>query len=187
MFKKQLRFGKLGESKISSWVRSRGSYVLPAYEIEQQTGKGPRIFAPYGKEYISPDLLVFSHDGVSWIEAKHKTVFTWHRITQRWTTGIDRNHFHGYMQLADEWPWAIWLLFLHESATPDDRDINAGCPESCPVGLFGNELFYLSENINHEHDNWGKYGMVYWEHEKLKLIATLEEVNKAHKEIMIDA
>lgn len=181
MFKEKLAFGKLGESQIASWLRARGHYVLPVYEIEENQGKGPRLFAP-SREFIAPDLLVFDCDGIRWIEAKHKTVFTWHRITERWTTGIDRNHWNDYVALAETWPWPIWLLFLHENEEPDDRD-KPYCQGTCPVGLFGNDLLYLKDNINHEHENWGRHGMVYWSHEILKEVATLNEVYEAYEKV----
>lgn len=181
MFDKRLDFGLLGESKISSWLRRRGRWVLPAYEKEENTGKGPRLWSPECR-YITPDLLVFSADGIAWIEAKHKTVFSWHRITECWCTGIDRKHWGAYSELANDWSWEIWLLFLHESDQPDKRDIPF-CPPKCPTGLFGGRLRDLASMINHMHDNWGPYGMVYWSHGSLRQFATLEEVNDAHIEI----
>lgn len=178
MFNERLAFGKLGESKIASWLRNRGNYVLPVYETEMKY-KGPRLYAPT-REIISPDLLVFSHEGVRWIEAKHKTVFTWHRITKRWTTGIDRRHYREYLSLAEEFPWPIWLLFLHESEEPNNRD-KEYCPKKCPTGLYGGDILELNDSINHEHDGHGKSGMVYWALESLIELATLQEVNSATK------
>lgn len=176
MFKERLAFGKLGESKIASWLRTRGNYVLPVYETEEQY-KGPRLYAPT-REIVSPDLLVFNFEGIRWVEAKHKTVFTWHRITERWTTGIDRRHYKEYLSLAEEWPWPIWLLFLHESDEPDERD-KEYCPKKCPIGLYGGDILLLNKKINHEHDNWGKSGMVYWAEKSLIKLATLQEINNA--------
>ncbi len=178
MFKRKLEFGQLGESKISSWLRERGRWVLPIYEVEETVGKGPRLFSPE-RRYIAPDLFVFSLDGVVWVEAKHKSVFTWYRKGSKWTTGIDRNHWQAYLELKNDWPWPIWILFLHESETPDPRDTEF-CPASCPTGLFGNSIDLMAETISHESDKWGRNGMVYWAHESLQEIATLEEVNHAH-------
>ena len=177
MFNDNLSFGKLGEGLIASWLRSRGQYVLPAYEIEMQEGKGPRLFAP-DREYITPDLLVFNSDGVRWIEAKHKSVFTWHRISNRWTTGIDRNHYQEYIALAEDWPWEIWLLFLHEKDEPAPRD--KPYPSGlCPVGLFGNNLLVLKETVNHEHAGWGRHGIVYWAEDKLIKLASIEKIKES--------
>lgn len=177
-FPEQLVFGKVGESKIAQWLLTRGKYLLPVYEMLNDEKKGPRLFG-CGRDFIAPDILVWSHKGVCWIEAKHKNVFTWHRITKRWVTGIDRRHYRNYLALAKAWrPWPIWLLFLHESAEPHGRD-KPYSPPVCPIGLYGGELFELSEKVNHEHPNWGPSGMVYWAESELKKLATLEEINKS--------
>lgn len=75
-FAQTLEFGKIGESDIAYWLRDRNNCVLPIYEKEIDEGKGPRLFSPNG-EHIVPDMLVLPE--VEWIEAKHKSVFTWHR------------------------------------------------------------------------------------------------------------
>jgi len=149
--------------------------VLPIYDIEYDTGKGPRIFGSDGG-LVAPDLLVINHNGVLWIEAKHKTVFTWHRNTKRWTTGIDRNHYEQYLKVQDAIGWPVWLLFLHRCSTPDVRD-RRYCPEKCPTGLFGQQLSILKKKENHRHGNWGPSGMVYWWHESLRELASIEAVN----------
>jgi len=177
-FQKNLAFGQQAETEIAKWMMKRGHLILPVYDIEYETGKGPRVFAK-DAQYVAPDLLVLKNGNgldVLWIEAKHKTVFTWHRITEKWTTGIDRHHYHSYIALQDRIPIPIWLLFLHKSKTPDIRDLKAGCPSECPVGLFGERLVTLKQCPNHEHPNWGKHGMVYWNYKSLKLLAPLEEL-----------
>jgi len=176
-FQKQLAFGQQAETAIAKWVMRRGSLVLPIYDIEYDTGKGPRLFDRDG-EYIAPDLLVINkHKQVLWIEAKHKTVFTWHRISKPpcWTTGIDRNHYQGYLRIQNRIDWPVWLLFLHRSSQPDARDLTHGCPESCPVGLFGDTLERLAKCVNHESPKWGRYGMVYWSAASLKELGPLSE------------
>jgi hypothetical protein len=177
-FSKNLPFGKQGESEIALWVRYRGSHVLPVYEKELNEGKGPQLFLSSG-ELIAPDMLVFNSNNLKacWIEAKHKSVFSWHRITEKWVTGIDIRHYNNYLELLELSPWPIWLLFLHK----EDRCEIRGEPYPCPVGLFGNTLEYLKNNVNHRHTNWGKSGMVYWAYSSLKLLATLGEVQEAVK------
>jgi len=168
-FERQLTFGKVGESLIAGWFKRKGYAVLPVYEIEAHTGKGPQVFLQTA-ELIAPDMLCFMGQKVFWIEAKHKSVFSWHRITRRWVTGIDRRHYHDYLKVAEASPWPVWLMFLHRN------DYTNEPPHNCPSGLFGGELKRLKDNVNHEHDNWGKSGMVYWAHETLLQLATLEEV-----------
>lgn len=171
-FARSLEYGQAGESAIAAWLYTHGYYVLPIYEKIVDTGKGPQLFTPT-KSLIAPDLLVYKQDKTAlWIEAKHKNAFTWHRITQRFVTGIDLRHYCDYCQVADESPWPVWLMFLHEGGQAKDS------PPS-PDGLYGNTLDHLREHENHRHGNWGSGGMVYWAIENLKKFASLDEVNAA--------
>lgn len=178
-FERQLVFGQIAETLIAKWIISRGSMVLPVYDVEIESGKGPRLFGGKYVELVSPDLLVLSSKGggVQWIEAKHKTVFTWHRISGQWTTGIDKRHYEHYLKVDEQTPWPVWLLFLHQSEQPSEIDVPHGCPDKCPTGLFGRSLSELKDCENHRHDNWGKSGMVYWAHKSLKLLATLKQIH----------
>lgn len=168
-FRETFSYGRVGESRIANWFKGRGFSILPVYEIEIEQGKGPRLFTP-DEQLIAPDMLIFRANGTCWIEAKHKTAFSWHRITQKWVTGIDIKHYEDYCNIAQYSEWPIWLLFLHEGGQAKDS------PPNSPSGLFGNSLKYLIENENHRHENWGKGGMVYWSIEHLKQLATLEEI-----------
>ena len=172
-FQQSLSRGKIGESAISTWLNRRGFNCLPVYEKEISDGKGPTLFCASGDQLVLPDILAFKDKEVYWVEAKHKTAFTWHRITSRWVTGIDFRHYEEYRKVQALNPhWEIWLFFLHQKGTAKDT------PDGLvsPSGLFGHRLNYLSENENHRHDNWGNRGMVYWAHETLKKIADIEEV-----------
>lgn len=172
-FRMQLQKGQLGESVIARWCMSRGNSVLPVYEKEIDTGKGPRFFTPKG-QLVAPDMFIIP--SMHWVEAKHKTVFSWHRKTQRWCTGIDLNHYADYQKVQATSTRPVWLLFLHRSSQPDTRDIDMGCPSICPTGLFGNSLDYLVKNENHRHENWGRHGMVYWAEDALRVLATIQEI-----------
>lgn len=169
VFKAALQYGSAGESAIAQWLRRRGLTVLPAYEKIINSGKGPRLFLPEGL-LIAPDLLVFDARRVLWVEAKHKTAFSWHRLTQRWVTGIDLHHYEHYLRVDQESPWPVWLMFLHEGGQAKDS------PPNSPSGLFANSIRVLAECENHRHDAWGNGGMVYWAHDKLILLAPLAEV-----------
>jgi len=183
-FRQQLAVGKLAESQIATWLRHRGNCVLPVYEIEMTAGKGPQVFLP-NEGLIAPDLFVFPfEDGTkaTWIEAKHKSVFSWHRITQRWVTGIDLNHYVDYLVVDDKTPWDVWLLFLHVKESTPDRDE----PWPCPTGLFGRPLRLLRDCENHKSEprnngsGWGRNGMVYWARDSLILLADMPTVMKAY-------
>jgi hypothetical protein len=175
-FAQSLQVGQLGESIIARWFRNRGFSVLPVYEVEIDAGKGPRLFAPT-EQLIAPDILAFKGDNTYWIEAKHKTHFSWHNKTRQWVTGIDLRHYEDYCKLHDSTPWPVWLLFLHKDAKPWDQDKDKwNCPAECPVGLFGQTIQVLREKENHRHENWGKDGMVYWAHTTLLPLATLKEI-----------
>ena len=193
-FADHLATGRVTEGVIANWVRSRGNSVLPVYEKEIDEGKGPQFFSP-DEELVAPDMLVFPAapsggsanartGSIIWLEAKHKTVFTWHRISQRWTTGIDFHHFESYLRVQELSARPVWLLFYHSSATPNPRDVppnehGGGCPDECPTGLFGRSLSELAENINHKSDRHGRHGMIYWHVDKLIKLATLDEVEVA--------
>jgi len=175
-FASALQFGQLGESHIAGWLRGRGQGVLPVYEKEIDSGKGPQFFAAVG-EFAAPDLFVFP--ACEWAEAKHKTVFTWYRKERRWTTGIDIHHFNDYLSVQAQSTRRVWLFFLHRCATPHQRDIDANCPSSCPTGLFCGSLDYLTRHESHRSDKHGPHGMVYWGVDVLKKVADLEEMASA--------
>lgn len=170
-FAQKLAYGQMGESVIARWLRERGNWVLPVYEKETDDSKGPRLFLPHG-ELIAPDLLAFSPSAnyVSWIEAKHKSAFTWHRRTERWVTGIDLRHYADYLRICEESPWPVWLLFLQRAGQAKDS------PPDCPTGLYGENLAVLRHCENHRHENWGRSGMVYWWVGSLRKLAELADL-----------
>lgn len=171
-FTRNLASGKVGESLIACWLRSKGYNIMPVYEIEIPQGKGPRLYATTG-ELIAPDMLVFGCNRVRWVEAKHKEAFSWHRITGRWVTGIDLTHYEHYLRVAQISPWPVWLMFLQQGGQAKDS------PPNSPSGLFGGDLTRLSENENHRFGGYGKGGMVYWAHETLQRLAAMDEVYRA--------
>lgn len=171
-FNQQLSVGKVGESVIKQWLNSIGFSVLPVYEKMDSEYKGPQLFTPTGGQ-IAPDMFVFRGEKCMWIEAKHKSAFSWHRITGRWVTGIDLRHYLDYCKIDDDSPFPVWLLFLQRSGQAVDS------PPNCPTGLFGNPLKYLRMHENHRHANHGKSGMVYWSVAHLQKIASLEVVLSA--------
>jgi len=163
-FAESLERGRVGESRIAQFFKDKGYNVLPVYELETDTGKGPQLFTPR-KGLIAPDMLVFKADKGTdkcfWVEAKHKTAFSWHRNTSRWVTGIDLRHYRDYCEVDECTPWSVWLMFWQRGGQAKDS------PPS-PAGLYGNTLEYLRQHENHRHANWGQSGMVYWNINSLK-------------------
>ena len=168
----------MAETRIARWLLSRGNILMPVYDIEIETGKGPRVFSR-AFQAAAPDLYVWNHNGAFWCEAKHKTVFTWYRKTKQWETGIDLHHWHHYERISSETKVPVWLLFLHELSTPDIKDRkHECCPDSCPTGLFGEQMDVLHTKVSHTSGRYGRYGMVYWAHRDLRMLDTLENVSK---------
>lgn len=180
-FRESLQVGQLGESAIAQWLRRRGWHVLPAYEKEIDNGKGPRLFMAEGddaSELITPDLLAMRSGLFLWIEAKHKTVFSWYGTGHCWNTGVDKRHFDDYVQVQQRTAIPVWLLFLHRESTPwaGDRERWPDCPDECPTGLFGGRIDVLEKSGRFD-PRWGPSGMIYWQPiAHLHLIATLAEV-----------
>lgn len=172
-FQQSLHVGQTGESWIARYLQSRGWNVLPVYEKLIDDGKGPRVFTAESP-LIAPDMLVFNGEQAHWVEAKHKTAFTWHRITSRWVTGIDQQHFDHYCEIASSSPWPVWLLFLHRGGQAKDS------PSASPDGLWGGLVDDLKNNYNHKHGNWGRTGMIYWARAEdggaLECLATMEQL-----------
>lgn len=170
-FPAALQYGQVGESLIARWLRARGWFVLPAYEVTPGRYKGPRLLTPTD-ELIVPDLLVFNDEMAAWAEAKRKNAFTYHHLTGDWTTGIDLPVYRDYLRVEAETGWPVWLFFLQEPGQAKDS------PEGCPTGLYIGSLRWLSQekNIHHTHPNGGNAGMIYWAPDKLKKLASLDEL-----------
>lgn len=172
-FRENLGYGQAGESEIARWLIGRGSTVLPVYEKIIDTGKGPQLYTAIGN-LVAPDLVALKDQKFTWIEAKRKSAFTWHRITQRWVTGIDLRHYEDYIKVREVVGAPVWLLFLHEGGQAKDS------PKESPAGLFGSEIIQLMQNENHRHKNHGRSGMVYWARRDdggpLALIASVDEI-----------
>lgn len=169
-FQKNLTWGQAAETEIALWLRSRGNTVIPIYEKVIDTGKGPQVFTP-DKQIVAPDILLFKDGEFMWVEAKRKTAFTWHRITERWVTGIDLRHYYEYQEIMEHFNTDVWIFFYQMGGQAKDS------PPS-PGGLYGNRLSFLSleDNENHRSDRHGRSGMVYWSIDKLMLFASMDEM-----------
>lgn len=167
-FQASLDVGRAGESLVAMWLRARGNTVLPVYEKIIDEGKGPQLFTPTA-QMIAPDMLVYRGNNALWVEAKHKTAFSWHRNTQKFVTGIDLRHYTHYLHVDASSPFPVWLIFLHRGGRAKDSPLS-------PSGLFGNSLDVLRNCENHRHEKWGRTGMVYWAIDSLVKLADLSDV-----------
>ncbi len=167
------------------WTASRSRQLIAAAEVvnvlESVTTVTPTTesqarelvplmrHAPEQVANVFEELRAEHGDDLMWVEAKHKTAFSWHRMTGEWCTGIDICHYEDYCKVQDAFPWAVVLLFLHDGGQAKDS------PPS-PSGLFGRKLSYLREHEHHRHVNWGRYGMVYWGIDALQKLADIGEL-----------
>lgn len=180
-FAQQLAIGRVGESAVAQYLKHKGYHVMPVYEIEIETGKGPQLFSAVGG-YVAPDMFAFKSDGsyTCWIEAKRKTRFSWYGKGKCFVTGIDLRHWSEYCKVQELSPWDVWIMFLHMQADTWPEDIKKwGAPEQCPTGLFGKKLRDLKACQSHTSDKHGRSGMVYWSVKSLSQIAALEEIEAA--------
>jgi hypothetical protein len=182
-FRDAFATGRLSESRIARWLIHEEHWnILPAYDQEQATGKGPRLFTPDG-ELVVPDLLAMKLEGneclLAWFEAKHKTHFTWYRRARSWQTGIDLRHYLDYLKVQEQTGREVFLCFFHEGSTPSASDRTNGAPSVCPTGLYRQSLRVLTTREDHrgEYQRDGRrYQMVYWNEQDLMRIATVEQV-----------
>lgn len=183
-FEENLAHGQVGESMIANWLKwKRGALILPVYETEIKTGKGPRLSLPDG-DLIAPDMLVIPPPPYQprWWEAKHKTRWTWYRQGLCWQTGIDTRHYEDYLKVREACGYGLFLAFLHVQSKPHEDDLEQGSRSRCPIGLFVGEIKRLAGCVDHRSDEHAN-GMVYWRHGDLKRIATLKEVKAADREM----
>lgn len=176
-FEETLAIGRRTENRIVEWLRARNNGVITVYEIQHEKGGGPRFFTKT-RAYVAPDVLVFpKHQPIKtlWCETKHKTTFSWRYTKREWQTGIDIKHYRDYLEVQKETGVPVWLLFLHVCPTPRTHDLNNGCPEQCPVGLFGGDILQLRGRESHRSDRHGRSGMVYWSVDALKKMAPIDQ------------
>jgi len=178
-FEENLRFGKIAESEIAKYFLNKGYAVLPIYEKEISEAKGPQLFFP-NKELVATDMLVMNQKKAYWIEAKHKKTFTFHKISKRWTTGIDLHHYRDYLEIASRTEWPVWLMFCHKGKQEKNSPILTPKQKEEQTGIFGRNIEFLSKHENHRHKNWGKSGMVYWAHQTLLKVASLRGLENAN-------
>ena len=182
-FQQSLQIGKTAETRIARWLRSRGWHILPVYDLEckSKSGVGPRFFTATNildktHELIAPDMLIFK-TCIRWIEAKHKSRFSWWGIGKTWETGIDRKCWDDYQKIAELSGHSVWLMFLHCQSDSWIDDIQKRqAPATCPTGLYAGSIGDLIGKISHMDDRYGTSGMVYWRESSLRKLADIENI-----------
>ncbi len=165
-FSDTLKQGQLGESLIAMWLRRQGWHILPAYEKQIDNGKGPRLFMAVDSTYdqlITPDLLCIKGREFRWLEAKHKTRFSWYGKGNYFVTGVDLRHFEHYCHVRDEVGFPVYLMFLHTDNRTWPADVERwGAPDWCDTGLWGGDIDMLRTEYSHKSQDYGPTGMIYW-------------------------
>lgn len=167
-FSDKLKFGQVAEGAISKFLIKKGCSVIPVYEKEINTGKGPQVYNANGS-FVAPDALVYNAGKFFFAECKRKTAFTWYRKLSVFETGIDKKHYEHYLEVSKIFNIEVWLFFLHMGGIAKDS------PPS-PSGLYTEKLSYLSNNISHETDKYAN-GMVYWAEQSLRRIADVKDLD----------
>ena len=168
-FQATLEQGLIQESHLCHWLCDHSFLVIPAYQVIEPAGKGPRCFGPKGIELITPDMLcIHPSKPQRWIDSKAKTAATWHRKTQTWQTGFDVHSLNAYYEVQKISKIPVHIMFLH-SVDGVAKDTPEGMTP--PSGLFYQTLDWLLTNIDHS------YGaMHYWQVDKLIKIANYYDV-----------
>ena len=169
-FAQSLKEGRLIESAVAQYLmRKYGISILPVYDIEIATGKGPQFFSASGS-FAAPDLLCWQRRRTMYfVEVKSKSIFTWHRITSNWVTGIDLNHYLDYRKVQELSGASVYLMFLHAGGA-DERGIET------PSGLFHADLNTEPNHIWPHATAAFPHGVVMWRHDQLKKIANYDDV-----------
>ena len=174
-FRAQLAAGLKGEDLVKAWLRHDGHLVVSDFGA-MKPYLGPRVYGP-SDMIIQPDLLAIKEEDTPpkfWVEVKSKSVFSWHRITAKWTTGVDVSKYDQYLEIINQTGWDVLIVFLHF----DERSARYGdAPWPCPTGLFWQWLDKLETQENHR---WGN--MVYWAHDTLNNDASIEGLIRIKQE-----
>lgn len=108
-FKKALAFGQDGEREIAQKLITKGYYVLPLYQFQDEIS--PKIIGE--KNYISPDLICFKNNTTILVEVKSKT--RWIEFKGIIETGCNYEHYKHYRDVAVKTKIKTYIVFNHVS------------------------------------------------------------------------
>lgn len=154
-FNDALEIGKIGESEVAKYLKSRGHHILPIYEIKGGEFEGPVLYAADGRKITAPDMVCINEKGIKLIEVKAKNAWTKNNNLGVWNTGIDLKLLRHYNEMEKLTGWPVWIFFLQKGGQAKDS------PPDSPPGLY---IGLLSEllKVGRFHKNGGKNGMIYW-------------------------
>lgn len=112
-FEESLAFGENGEKQIALFLIEKGYNVLPLYQFEPKLT--PRIFNQF-KNFIAPDLMVFTDSNCSFVEVKSKQ--QWIKYGGVIETGCDYRHYVEYKQLSEMTKMPLHIVFNHSIDSP---------------------------------------------------------------------
>tara|TARA_Y100001937_G_scaffold49026_1_gene68335 strand:+ start:1161 stop:1649 length:489 start_codon:yes stop_codon:yes gene_type:complete len=106
-FKQALAFGQDGEREIAKKLITKGFYVLPLYQFQDEIS--PKIIG--NENYISPDLICFKNNNTIFIEVKSKR--QWVYWKGQLETGCNYQHYKHYRDIAAKTKIKTYMVFNH--------------------------------------------------------------------------
>lgn len=142
-YAENIKFGINVEKRFARYMQEeyQYSYFDPAEYMEEKN-TGPGIETPTGK-IPTPDILFMKNGERFWVDVKAKVGLTWHRISQTYQTGIDKNSFKHYQTVQEM--TGIEVRIVHVVAGWAVKDSEA----TEPMILMGS-LDALAESVHHD-------------------------------------
>jgi hypothetical protein len=156
-FQEQLERSRQWEIAVGDWLRSRGCYVLPAYDYSgKDDDKAPRLQSPDGcTDLVIPDLAVFKRDTAGrWVEVKVKSCADEYRIGGYRVTGFSLRHWEHYQQVQEISGTEVLMIFIHMA----EREVRAATLDALAGPLLSHR--YTGSRM-------GRHGMVFFRYDEM--------------------
>ena len=161
-FEARLSFAKAIERAGEEWLKRRGWLVLSPSDYSGPDDDKPPSLHGAARSFVLPDTLAFRAGRARFVECKWKTAATFHRVTQRWETGIQLRHWEDYRRVRAESGVPTWIVWVHGR----EREMR------------GMDLEGLSELSPRPYDGpkMGPGGMIFFPWQGLVRLASLDAV-----------
>lgn len=103
---KQYLFGLEGQKQFKKLLRDNGIYVL---ESDELTNGSLRIDG-----FCIPDFFTINNNSV-FVEVKHKSVPSYHRITGKYEHGFGKRLHTHYLEISKRTGKEVWMVIIVES------------------------------------------------------------------------